>query len=346
MKSYRQFIAAINEAKFAGADISKRDGEYVELVVKRIKEGQPFVFADGNREVILYDENVMALEADIGSAPSMLKTGSKFAQFFTTASGKSYRWTDIDKSLFSGKIDRLKKEKIATAQLNDAIQKAMEEFGGPITVKLGKYKMENVVSAGSEHIKGDPKADIALMDEAGKEVGFLSHKADSGAKAFQQYGGITLKSGKEIHNHPLVYKFAKALQDALIVKNGEASAKAGDSFYWPVPKTREGEKLIGMSVYGPKWDGGKTFGRDSVHAIGQGDPILTRVGEGVYEMTFSYATHPADDVSWGFKGEFQSVFAARYMGGRGLKIRDVNVKNIRPGIFPVEYIKNRKATEL
>lgn len=343
MLTFSQFII---EATFSGNDITKRDGEYVELVVKRIKEKKHFLFSDKNSETIIYDDNIKMLEK--GEDPSyLLKSGNRFIPFFTTPSGKKYRWNDIEKSIFTGSIDRLKKEKIATAKLNKLIVDAVDSFGGPITVIIGKSKIENVLTASSEHIRGDPKADITLMDINNKEVGFISHKAGSGAKAFQQYGGITPKSGKIINSSPLVLEFAKRIKNHLIDKTGSADASSGDSFMMKIPQTRSGQEMVSRSVYGLDWDGGKTFSRNSVHCIGQGDPILKKTStNGVFELTFSSATHYANDISWAFLGNYKAVFAARFMRGRGFSSGNIRINNIRPGIFPISYMKKRRYIEL
>jgi hypothetical protein len=340
------FSRYITEAKFSGSDITKRDGEYVELVIKRIKENKPFLFSDKNSEIIIYNDAIRLL--DSGENPvSLLKDGNKFTAFFTTVSGKKYRWNDIEKSIFTGSIDRLKKEKLVTGKLNEQIMNAVDDFGGPITVLIGKFKIENVISAASEQIKGDPKTDIALLDSDNKEVGFISHKADSGAKAFQQYGGITKKSGVKINKSPLVLDFAKRIEKYLVDVTGKNVARPGDSFMMEIPKNREGETLISTAVYGSEWNRGKSFSRNSVHCIGQGDPVLTPTSKaGIYELTFSSATHYAHDISWAFSGNYKAIFAARYMSGRGFTAGSVRINNIRPGIFPFEYVTGRRSINL
>lgn len=74
-------------------------------------------------------------------------------------------------------------EIFATNELDSLIKRAVSENGeNGINVKVGKFTIKDVVSASSEHIKGDPKADIALFDSKGKEVGFISHKKEGGSE--------------------------------------------------------------------------------------------------------------------------------------------------------------------
>jgi hypothetical protein len=347
MITFKQFL--LNEAQFTGQDITKKNGEYVELVINRIKDHKPFLFSDKNSELIVYNDNIKRLEAGVENPADLLKTGNKFNNFFTAVSGKTYRWSDIEKSIFTGAIDRTRKEKIVTAQLNDQIAQAVDQYGGPITILIGKFKIENVISASSEHIKGDPKADIALLNSDGKEVGFISHKADHGASAFQQYGGITNKSGNKINSSESVIEFAKRIHNYLQNKYGHNNAMPGDSFYMHLPKDRDGIYLIGTSVFGNEWNGGKTFSRNSVHCLGQGNSILIpqkTSQSDVYILKFSGGTHYADDITWAFQGDYKAILAARYMGKRGLTVGAIKIQNVRPGIFPFDYIKNRKSVEL
>lgn len=241
----------------------------------------------------------------------------------------------------------LKAEQEATNSLIGLIEDAVEQSGRPVDIIIGTFKIPKVVTAGSDHIKGDPKADIALMDDAGSEVGFISHKKEGGAKAFQQYGGISPSAGKKIYQNKLVQDFVSDVAELVDERtNGNDVAPRGLSVWRYLPKDREGAKLAGMSVYGPEWNNGKSFGRESVHCIGQGAPILTKQSEGVYTLTFSESTHYADDINWAFSGDYQAIFAATYRSGRKVQGNNITIKNMRAGIYPYDFIKNRKADRL
>lgn len=238
----------------------------------------------------------------------------------------------------------LKAEQEATESLVKLIKVAVEQEGKPITITIGKYKIENVVSAGTDQIPGDPKADIALINDLKKEVGFISHKKGGGAKAYQQYGGISSKSGKTIYGNPLVESFVKDLSS--YVKNGSASS--GQSFWRYVPNNQTGKNLVGYSVYGPNWKYGRpnTFNTNSVHCIGQGSPILTKTAEGMYALTFSETIHTADDLNWAFTGPYKAILAATYRAGRKLENNGVVISNVRGGTYPYDFISSRRATQI
>tara|TARA_R110001632_G_scaffold187812_1_gene308261 strand:- start:168 stop:1220 length:1053 start_codon:yes stop_codon:yes gene_type:complete len=239
--------------------------------------------------------------------------------------------------------DVLKAETEATNALNKIIKSAVEQTGGPITVTIGSYSIKDVTVAGSDHIRGDPKADIALMTSKGREVGFISHKKEGGARAFQQYGGISKKAGRVIFENSMVQKYVKDLEKAV-----GGTAKSGQSFYRYIPNTQDGKLLVGRSVYGPDYRmGGGNFGRNSVHCIGQGTPQLTKTSDGVYKLTFSEAMHTANQISWAFKRDnYRAIFASTFRNGRKTEVKGATVSNMRSGIYPYDFVAGRRATEL
>lgn len=238
----------------------------------------------------------------------------------------------------------LKAEQEATESLVKSIRQAVEQEGNPVTILIGNYKIENVVSAGADQIRGDPKADIALIDDSKKEVGFISHKKEGGAKAYQQYGGISIKSGKAIYENSLVELFVKDLN--AILKNEFASS--GQSFWSNLPKNEFGKLLVGYSVYGPNWKFGQqnSFGRDSVHCIGQGKPILNRNNNGIYTLSFSESIHTANDIDWAFVGPYKAILAATYRTGRKIENNGITVSNMRAGTYPYDFISSRRSEEI
>lgn len=239
----------------------------------------------------------------------------------------------------------LKAEQEATESLIGLIRAAVEQEGRPIDVLIGSYRIKSVVTAGSDQIRGDPKADIALIDNSNKEVGFISHKKEGGAKAFQQYGGISKDSGQLIYNDVLVKMFVEDVYNYLKKDGGGSSmAKAGFSVWRYIPKNAAGEPLIARSVYGPDWTrNGRRFGRDAVHCIGQGSPILKRTPSGDYSLSFSEAMHTADDLTWIYDGPYRPIFAATYRAGRQLENKGLIIKDMRGGIYPYDFISSRKA---
>jgi hypothetical protein len=242
--------------------------------------------------------------------------------------------------------DVLAAEKEATKTLSKLITEATEENRKPITIMIGRYRIENVFNASADQIKGDPKADIALLTERGREVGFISHKKAGGAKAYQQYGGISRLAGRKIYDHPLVEAFVRDLEMWVKQSNDNNVFKSGQAVYRKIPKDPEGRKLVGMSVYGPEWSGGAPFNRNSVHCIGQGTPILTKVMPSTYSLTFSESIHTANDLEWAFRDKYAAILAVTYRGGRKVENKGLVVRNARPGIYPYDFVVNRNSIEI
>lgn len=240
----------------------------------------------------------------------------------------------------------LKAEQEATNALISLIESAVDQTGKPIDIVIGNKTIKNVVTAGSDQIRGDPKADIALIDSSQNEVGFISHKKEGGGAAFQQYGGITRKAGRRIFENALVQEFISNVGNNLIEKTGDTSASTGMSFWREIPSTGEGKDVAARSAFGPNWNGGKSFDRESVHCIGQGTPILKLQKPGIYELVFSEAIHHPDNVSWLFSGDYKAIFAATYRTGRKIQGNDLIIENMRGGIYPYDFIKGRRATNI
>ena len=224
-------------------------------------------------------------------------------------------------------------EILATNGLDEAINKMVNDNDGKgINIKIGKFVVKDVTKAGSDHIKGDPKADIALINSKGKEVGFISHKKEGGANGFSQFGGITLKSGLK---HKEIDSFVNALINEVGKGKAKAKATSGDAFY----RFLKDKNLICASVYGPEYGSG--FSRENCHCIGQGNPILSRKGK-IHELDFSESMHINGDYKFATIGKFKAVFGATFRSGRKVTSKKGEVINIRAGIYPVAFMESRR----
>ena len=240
----------------------------------------------------------------------------------------------------------LKAEQEATETLIKLIRDACDQEGKAIDINIGRYKLASCDNAGADQIKGDPKADIAIINDKGVEVGFISHKKEGGAKAFQQYGGISSSAGSNIYNDKIVKDFVTDLEKTMQTTFGDNRAKSGFSAFRYLPNTRAGQQLVSRSVYGPDWAEGRKFNRQSVHCIGQGTPILTRQPNGSYTLTFSESTHYANEYGWAFQGDYKAVLAVTYRAGRKVENGDVTLLDVRGGIYPYDFVKSRKKVEI
>lgn len=204
---------------------------------------------------------------------------------------------------------------------------------GPFTLYLdGRHKMDNIVDIMQPD--GDPKADYVIYDDKKRPVGFISHKKGGGASGFQQYGGISQRSGfQKYGTREMVDEiddFIKAVRDHKM-KNPNLRYR----MYRPV----ENEDIIRFAVYGRNYK--NNFGLHNVNIIGQGYPIIDVKGNKV-NLSFNETVHHNPDVSWALKGEYRAIFMARNAGGRPLKCLrcDAEVPKTRGGIFPYAYLNS------
>lgn len=222
----------------------------------------------------------------------------------------------------------------------NALNEMFGQFGAPVSIRVGRtiYKdLTFAIKVDSQlkragGAKGDPKADIIICKDMKNPLGagsiYISHKKEGGPEAFQQYGGLTEAAGSVIYNHPEVQKFLK--QASNYVKGGKLSN--------PLMKHIKDETLKNMSIYGPDYD--KKFSLQHVQVIGQGQPKLTLVKDGLYTLDFTSHMSVSGDLSH-FTGGYLPVFGATYREGRGFTIEGKRVDGARVGIYPIKLIQTR-----
>jgi hypothetical protein len=230
----------------------------------------------------------------------------------------------------------------------------IKKINRPIDIELNGKKFKNI--CGTNKVYGTPKADLVLVQldkrkKAFKEVAFISHKKGGGAKAFQQYGGVSDRAGGGISDNALVKSFLADLAVFVQAKTGSYSGASNVSAFRRFPKTGASKALLGQSIFGPKWtQGSTTFGTDNVHCVFQGNAILTKKGSGPrsYYVLSGEAIHPPK-TDWALKADtdpFRAVFAATFRNGRMVEARvnerAVTVTNMRAGIYPYDFVSSRR----
>ena len=222
-------------------------------------------------------------------------------------------------------FDSVKDETIALENLDAAIKK----IGYPIDIQLeGDRKVYKDIT-GAKTIAGVPKADFACVNTSGAQI-FISHKKAGGAKAFQQYSGVTEAAGREINLHPEVVNFMRVVSQN--IKN--------DKLVQPMYTIVKDKKLINRSIFGP--DFGKRFGKENCQIIGQGQAVLNPTEkDGLFRLTFDDHIALNGDVDMFMKGDYTAVLAATYRAGRGFNVDGKRFIGARVGIYPIDFIKNR-----
>ncbi len=251
----------------------------------------------------------------------------KYAQVKTKAKSGLVPIKQIRKPTKAGSVGTTGDEEKAIESLNNLIK----SHGYPINiiVKDSKnrvvFKLKNII--GCKKTPGTPKSDFSLFDKDKKDVFWISHKAAGGAKAFQQYSGVTQSAGEVIFVHKQVQKFMKA------VAGNIKSQKLTN----PMQMTGLDKNLINYSIFGP--DFGKDFGIDHVNIIGQGDPILKPAGADTFELQWSDHWSCSGDLSH-FIGDYTPVLGATFREGRGFETKEgVRYIGARIGIYPMTLMK-------
>ncbi len=242
---------------------------------------------------------------------SQLYTKASNIKFFDTK-GNIYTLSKLEKTAdFGGKGTGagVRIELEALAGLNNQL----EELGS-VDVKVGNKIYKNIVTG--YKVDGTPKADLALKNDKGESVIFISHKDCCKAKNFQQYGGVSaFKENKEVKS------FADAVRKQ-IQKAKQTEMIRGGGFKRAVKDTQ----LILQSVYGLEV-GGK-FGFNNVQILMQGELKLIPIKGNVYELKSNHDIYNPTIPSEGYT----PYFMATYREGRN----DLGIKNCRIGVYPVD----------
>lgn len=202
-------------------------------------------------------------------------------------------------------------ETAAIEDINSQIQK-LKGKNDHVKIKMGNTVHE---ITHAEKVPGTPKADFLLHDKNGNHI-YLSHKAGSSVKDFQQFGGTT-----QHHDHPAVQKLVSHIKKKY---NGDGKSMPGTVATKLDRSNPEHEKLLHQSAFGSDY-GSKKKGINNVHAIVQGKLDLKKGESGHYEI---HANHVYKNGK--LPSSVQGMVSARYMKGR----RNHGLNNIRTGVLP------------
>ena len=194
-----------------------------------------------------------------------------------------------------------------------------------ITIDINGYsqKIDNIKTT-----TGTPKSDFNFTYK-GKPVLFISHKAGKRASDYQQYGGITCKSGEDICKHEEVEEFVAQIKD--MYRDGMPPGKS----LWKKIRDPELKKL---SLYGENY--GKEYGINNVNGLYQGNITIDPLSDDVYKLEAHHILYNGDIP----EGSYEPVLYARYSGSRG---GNHGIKDLRTAILPLAKVsKNTQDIKL
>lgn len=229
------------------------------------------------------------------------------------------------------------KEDIALGQLDKEIKDRMTGKQG-ITIIVKSHNRVAFVfedCVGARTFKGTPKADFSIINSRGKDVAFISHKDEGGAKAYQQYVSLTGGGNDPVNSHPIVQSFLRKL-----VLRRDEIVKDRKRFKYTIPFTKEGIELLNYAVYGVEY--GKAFSKEHCHFIGQGRPTLVEADPRdkprnvviAYELKFSDDLSVSGDVSHFRSQGYEPIILARFTSGRNFFVDGNRYTDVRLLIAP------------
>lgn len=295
-------------ANLSAKEIRKYDYR-PEVFIKKIKTKSPFEITGGKKVTLIAPKNY---EKTLRSGTAVQLNELRFA----STSGTAYKLSDFVKTPeFGGKGEGAStaKEDAALMSLREQIKAAKKKEGSAtINIRIGTkvYKV-----ADAESTPGTPKSDFHLLDNAGKEVAWISHKDGSQPNDFQQWGGMTEDGEPKIFAHPETQKFIKDMLK--LYPKGLPSATT-------VARKIKSQALKNMAVYGNEYGG--DFSRQNVTLMLQGSVQLSKNGSS-YKITATHTHVNGEDM----KGGYEPVFMAIYKGDRN----NFGLKGTRVGISPL-----------
>lgn len=186
------------------------------------------------------------------------------------------------------------------------------------------------------------KADFMLIDKYGQPQCFISHKAGSSAKDFQQYSGISNRAGIYISNSPEVTKF----------KNDVVKLAESNNINAAVYRDIKDVKVKERAVFGKDFNKSTNAkSADNIDFFAQGDIIISLIGKKssnfgstpLVKVNFSTKLINKRNVAQMTSGSYNPVLGARPGESyRKLESELTSVYGVRAGIFPEGAIKSRR----
>lgn len=307
----------------------RKDENRVLTFLKKVKDGEEFA-TTGSANVTIdksqYDAIQRFMQSDGGKFPTR---GTKME--VNTSRGKLTIPKDFLKTgEFGGKGQGsgTAAETLAMNHFNENLNKILQREGVPqIKLRINNriVMCAQMVKTEGKYQGYEPKSDMTITDDNGNPVAYISHKAGTSAKSYQQYGGLSDKAlPPKYRNNRIVKKF---MQDVL--KERPQGLKSGDSFYRPLTDNN----LVRMMMYGPEHGG--VPGISNVDEFHLGNMNLVGRGEGPYTINSIHKGTNGEIPT----GDYSAVLFIRYQARRGdARAGGEVVKNARVGVFPLAKI--------
>ena len=205
--------------------------------------------------------------------------------------------------------------------INDQIQDINGKTGKKtiiVNINGKKYNVSKCIK-----IEGFVKSDLALLNENGEEVVWISYKKGNSPKDFQQWGGMTEKN---IIDHPEIEKFVAQMQKRF--PKGIPNATT-------IAKKIKDNNLKKLSVYGIEYRKNAVNSRQNVSIVLQGPVRLVSYGSNQYKFSSNHTLQGGENVI----GGYEPVLMIIYKGDRD----NFGIKGAR---FAIQPILSRNINEM
>ena len=217
------------------------------------------------------------------------------------------------------------------------INRKIEELGNmkSVTLRIKSHSYKDIIGfvAGSS----GAKADFVGINSKGESKIFISHKDGRGAKEFQQYSGLSSRSGGSIYDHPEVKSFR---EDIAKKETSDFYRQAYRSAFY---REIEDKQLKQKAIFGKDYGSGRK-NENNVNLFAQGDPVLIKTGPGKVNLDFKSKVVESTQLSQLERAGYNPILGARKGEAyRVVEYKSDKVTGVRAGIFSIEYIEGRNS---
>ena len=214
--------------------------------------------------------------------------------------------------------------------------------GKPVDVQIKGGIFKDIIGM----VSGPPghKADFMGIDKNGEPVFFISHKAGNTVKDFQQYSGISNRSGQSIYNHEEIKSFRKDISE-------KTSEEFRNKMFY---RNIEDVNLKKYSVFGKDYMKTK-LSSNNINFFAQGKPIFTIVRRtskhthATLKLNFTTKLISRKQIDQ-LSREYEPYLGARqgeaYRTVDGTDSGGSRVTGVRAGVFAKGYIESRTSEKI
>ena len=319
--------------KLDNSDFNKDENRGI-VFLEKIKAGSKFATVNKGDVTIpkdLHDEVMVHLQAKDEKYPN---PGTSIV--IQTSNGKLKIPNDFLKTGEFGGRGEGSGTDAETAAMNDfnnklnKLLKSLKKSSVAVMINRRRIECAQMVKTVGKYNGKEPKSDMTIIDANNNPVAYISHKAGSSAKDFQQYGGVSnMALPTRYHNNLEIKSFMEA-----VLRERPEGLASGDQFY----KEVKDASLVKIMMYGPEY-ASKRPGISNVDEFHLGNMSLQGAKGATYKIISSHKGTNGDMP----RGDYAATFIVRAQFRRSPAVAaGVTVENARIMVAPKALV-SRKA---